>query len=304
MDLVLRDKVKIGISMCCYGAKVRYNSKGWNLVENLGREKSNFIWYPVCPECMAGLGVPRNPIKIVGKSGMEAIEGTAKVKSSGGENVTEKLVNASKVCLDTLKSAGVYIYIYKEGSPSCGVYRTTLKNKRLGKPPGVFGAMLLKEDFLLISADDLESPIKRWDIRRRIHAYVWVKEYQINSKSELYDLFHSVKFLVQEIDEVAARKIGREIANAGKIDSEYVEKFKKEVLNIIRKPSELKKIKGWMFKNYSYYRKRGLINYEIKMEPRAISGSTKLANEIMKVEKELFKAGYSFGSSPILYRGR
>lgn len=35
------------------------------------------------------------------------------------------------------------------------------KDKRLGNPPGVLGAMLLKEGFFLVCADDLESPIKR-----------------------------------------------------------------------------------------------------------------------------------------------
>lgn len=60
-NVVIHDKITIGISACCMGSPVRYNNKGWDMLATLGREKQDFMWCPVCPETMSGLGVPRGP---------------------------------------------------------------------------------------------------------------------------------------------------------------------------------------------------------------------------------------------------
>lgn len=304
MDNVLAKKLKVGISECCFGSKVRYNGKGFDYIKHFGREKEQFIFYPLCPECLAGLGVPRKPISIKGGSGDDVLEGLAKIKSKSGEDVTEKLLKACNYSLELLKTEGIYIYMYKEGSPSCGVYRTTLKDKRLGSPPGVFGAMLLREGFFLVCADDLESPIKRWDIRRRLNAFVWVKEAEIENKNQLYDVWHAVKFLCQELDEKTARNLGHELSTLNDAGKDDFEKYRRIIMELIRKPSTLKKIKAWLWKNYSYYRKNKDIKLDIVKEPTDLRSNTILAEELIKVENKLYLEGYSFGSSPILYRGR
>lgn len=128
MPYILNEKIKIGISACCFAARVRYNWKGWDKIAPLEREKDDFTWMPVCPEVMSGL------------------------------------------------------------------------NKRLGKPPGTFGSLLLKENLFLIPAQDLESPIKWWDWRRRLHAFAWLKRKEIKNKKELYEIWHNFKFLCREIN--------------------------------------------------------------------------------------------------------
>jgi uncharacterized protein YbbK (DUF523 family) len=304
MDEILSKRIKVGISECCFGSKVRYNGKGFDYVKYFGREKEQFTFYPLCPECLAGLGVPRKPISIKGSSGDEVLQGLAKIKSKSGEDVTEKIIRACNYSLELLKSEGIYIYMYKEGSPSCGVYRTTLKDKRLGNPPGVFGAMLLREGFFLVCGDDLESPIKRWDIRRRLNAFVWVKEAEIENKNQLYSVWHAVKFLCQELDEKTARNLGHELSALNDVEKDEFEKYRRAIIEIIRKPSTLKKIKAWLWKNYSYYRKHKDIKLEIVKEPTDLRSNTILAEELIKVENKLYLEGYSFGSRPILFRGR
>lgn len=56
----------LGISACCMGCPVRYNGRGFDLLKNLGREKGDFTYCPVCPESLAGLGVMRDPIHLTG----------------------------------------------------------------------------------------------------------------------------------------------------------------------------------------------------------------------------------------------
>lgn len=304
MEKVLREKLKVGISECCFGSKVRYNGKGFDYIKHFGREKDQFTFYPLCPECLAGLGVPRKPISIKGGSGNDVLKGIAKIKSKDGEDVTTKLIRACNYSLELLKSEKIYIYMYKEGSPSCGVYRTTLKDKRLGNPPGIFGAMLLSEGFFLVCADDLESPIKRWDIRRRLNAFIWVKEADMQDKSQLYEVWHTVKFLCQELDEKISRSLGHELASLDDVSKEKIEEYRNIILNIIRKQSTLQKIKTWLWKNYSYCRKYKNIELDIVKKPTDLRSNTILAEELIKLENKLYKEGYSFGSSPILNRTR
>lgn len=303
MEKVLTKRLKVGISECCFGSKVRYNGKGLDYIKYFGRENEQFIFYPLCPECLAGLGIPRTPISIRGGNGQDVLEGTAKIKSRRGEDVTEKIIKACNYSLELLKREGAYIYIYKEGSPSCGINRTTLRNKRMGNPPGIFGAMLLNEGFFLVCADDLESPIKRWDIRRRLNAFAWIKEAEIESKRQLYDVWHTVKFLCQELDEEMARNLGRKLSSITNTEREEIEKYRKIILDIFRKPSTLKKIKGCMWKNYNYFRKHKDIEINIVKNPTELRSNTILVEELVKLENKLYNEGYSFGSSPILFRG-
>lgn len=305
METVLKDKIHIGISACAYGCKVRYNAKGWNLFDNFEREKSYFIVHPLCPETMAGLGTPRSPIRIVGENGFSVLNGEARIKNREGLDLTNDILRGSNACLDTLKANNVFAFIYLEGSPSCGVYRTTLKNKRLGKPPGVFGAMLLKEGFFLIPGNDLDSPIKRWDWRRRLQAFAWTKEVEINSKADLINMWHILKFLCQELDEVKSREIGRQIAASPKgFNREFAEKVRWEVLMLLRKPSSIEKIKNRLWKHYSYFKRATGESIDQVMQPEGLRNMTHIAEELILMERHSHQNNLLFGGAPILYKGR
>jgi len=62
----MHEKIKMGISSCLLGEKVRYDG-GHKLdrfiTNTLGQY---FEWVPVCPECEYGLPVPREPLHLVG----------------------------------------------------------------------------------------------------------------------------------------------------------------------------------------------------------------------------------------------
>jgi hypothetical protein len=158
------------------------------LLSALGREKNDFTFFPVCPECQAGLGV------------------TA--------------------------------FIYMDGSPSCGVYRTTLKNTKRGNPPGVFGSLLLDEGFFLIPSSDLQSPLKWWDWRRRLLAFHWFTNHPLYSMQELYETWYVLKFLCQELDNTWAREMGRTPASLSKNDfAQFEPTFRSQILDLLRRPS-------------------------------------------------------------------
>jgi len=305
LTYIFDEKIRIGISACMYGAKVRYNSKGYEMMGYLKREKSNYVWTPVCPEVMSGMGVTRLPIRLTGGNGHDFWEGKVKVKNKIGRDVSSMMKQGAEACFETLERAHVDAYIFMEGSPSCGVYRTTLRNKRLGHPPGVFGSLLLKKGLFLIPAQDLQSPVKWWDWRRRLSAFVWLKHRQINNLNDLYDTWHTLKFLSQEIDEKFARELGKKIANF-KIDPplNVLEDLRWQILNTLRKPSDVKKVKQWLWKNYIHLKKHEGIKLESVCPPEIYRNMTNIIDEMIAVEREVKSKDILFGTSPIIYSPR
>ena len=58
--------LRIGVSSCLLGEKVRYNSthvRDVFLLETLGHHVE---WVPVCPEVEIGMGTPREAVRLVG----------------------------------------------------------------------------------------------------------------------------------------------------------------------------------------------------------------------------------------------
>ena len=303
MEYILTEKIRVGISACNFGAKVRWNHIGWDRVAFMERQKFDYLWTPVCPEVNSGLGVPRPPMKLVSGNGDDFWAGKAKMKNKQGRDVTEAVSKGALASLDIMKRAGVEAYVFMEGSPSCGVYRTTLKNKRLGKPPGIFGSLVLQEDLFLIPAMDLESPWKWWDWTRRLHAFVWLKRQDIKSKKDLYDVWHMLKFMCQEVDVPAANEVGQRLANAPKkISADFITTWKRDVLWLIRRPSKLNRIYAVMMKHYAHYRKQfGLKPKELQL-PDVTSGKRNFVEELGKMERRAWAEGYHFSGRPIMYK--
>jgi uncharacterized protein YbbK (DUF523 family) len=304
MDYILTEKIKLGISACNFGAKVRYNHRGWDRLACLDRQKLDYTWTPICPEVNSGLGVPRPPMKLTSGNGHDFWEGKAKVKNRKGQNITEAVLKGVGNSLNILKQCDLEGYVFMEGSPTCGVYRTTLKNKRLGKPPGVWGSVLLKEDLFLIPAIDLESPWKWWDWSRRLHAFVWLRRQELANMNKLYDVWHNLKFICQEVDVAAAREIGQSLANTPKkkVTRAFIAAWKQDVLRLIRRPSQLNRIYATMLKHYAHYRKYFGLKPKDLSVPDIRAGKHKFIEELGKLERKALAEGYQFKGRPIAYQ--
>lgn len=303
VPIVLTEKISIGISLCCMGGPVRYNNKGFDTLSILGREKQDFIWCPVCPECTAGMGVTRDPVHLSGGTGDEVWNNEAKIKNRSGRDVTEIMKEGCLCCLETLKRSNTKAFVYMDGSPSCGVYRTTLKNTRRGNPPGIFGSLLLKEGYFLIPAGDLQSPLKWWDWRRRLLAFHWFSNLNLSNMQELYDAWYKLKFLCQELDNTWAREMGRTLAGLSKADfAMYEPTFRKEVLDVLRKPSTTAKMANSLWKHYAHYRKIRGKNVDEINSPEFKRSVTKIAQEMLKMERTSVEDDFLFGASPVIYR--
>ena len=111
---MVQEKIPIGISLCQFGANVRYDKTGNNILEYIGEDKEPFVFYPICPELQAGMSVPRLPIHVSGESGKDVWHSKARIKDIQGKDYTIKIKRASVKCMKLLNEANVRVFIYTE----------------------------------------------------------------------------------------------------------------------------------------------------------------------------------------------
>jgi len=140
------------ISKCITFASVRYDAQivTSDFVEKL---KSHVNFIPVCPEVEIGLGVPREPIRIVLVNGKRRL-----IQPATGYDFTEKMERFAESFLNSLEK--VDGFILKRGSPSSGfknvkIYAKTEKSAPVGKGPGFFGGEVLQKFPHLAVEDEL-----------------------------------------------------------------------------------------------------------------------------------------------------
>ncbi|MCH8550607.1 MAG: DUF523 and DUF1722 domain-containing protein [Natronospirillum sp.] len=139
------DRPRVAISACLMGEEVRYNGghKRHRWVTDVLGEFVDLR--PLCPEFEIGMGVPREPIRLVNH------DGAVHAETQDGENdYTAPLAAlADDYRTEAARWDGI---ILMQGSPSCGLFRVKLYNER-GFPTdstaGIFAGRLRKQTPLL-----------------------------------------------------------------------------------------------------------------------------------------------------------
>jgi len=133
--------IRIGVSSCLLGREVRWDG-GHKRDAFLTEQLDPFVeWVPVCPEVELGLGIPREPIRLVRRGG-----GAALVASRSGADLTERMQRWSERRVRMLASLELSGYVLKSRSPSCGMERVPIENTKGMKEKaarGAFAAVLL-----------------------------------------------------------------------------------------------------------------------------------------------------------------
>ena len=300
--MIVHDKVSIGISACMYGSKVWHNREGWDLLEKMGCEADRIDWHPICPEIEAGLGAPRIPVQVMEGNGIDVWDDRATVMQ-GDRDITDQLKAACLQGLKRLQIADVHTYVFKETSPSCGVYQGSETSGQSNRPPGVFGALLYREGFFLIPAEDLRDPLRWWDWRRRLFAYLWFQDQTILSLAEFYEAWHEMKFLCQELDYERARDMGKSFAQFDKkTPIANLEYQREQILDLLRKPSSLPRIEESLWKSHRFFCNELKIEIDESAESSEGVELKHLVEDVRAMEIVGAKQGIFFGGSPVLYR--
>ena len=114
-------RIRIGVSACLLGDEVRYDG---------GHKRDTFLteilgplveWVRVCPEVEAGLGTPRESMRLVDESGTIRLR-TVKT----GVDHTASLTAYAARKATALHGEDLCGYILKKDSPSCGMERVKI----------------------------------------------------------------------------------------------------------------------------------------------------------------------------------
>ena len=76
---------------------------------------------PLCPELLAGFGVPRKPAEIRGGDGRDVLNGQATVVDAQGDDLTAAYIAAAEKCRQIAQIYGIRRARLADGSPACGV---------------------------------------------------------------------------------------------------------------------------------------------------------------------------------------
>jgi uncharacterized protein YbgA (DUF1722 family)/uncharacterized protein YbbK (DUF523 family) len=163
--------IRIGISSCLLGEKVRFDSghkRDPFIVDTLGQF---FHWVPVCPEMEIGLGTPRETLRLVGEPEAPRLVAT---RSQSDHTATMRRYATER--LAALAELGLHGYILKKDSPSCGmehvrVYAENGAAQRNGR--GLF-AQALMQRFPLLPVEEegrLHDMRLRENFIERVFAY-------------------------------------------------------------------------------------------------------------------------------------
>jgi uncharacterized protein YbgA (DUF1722 family)/uncharacterized protein YbbK (DUF523 family) len=214
------------VSRCLDFEPVRYN--GQVIPYEFVRELEPFVTYVlICPELEIGLGVPRDPIRIV------AIDGEARlIQPDTGGDLTGEMERFSGRFLGSLGE--VDGFILKNRSPSCGIsdvkiYQGLEPSASSERGPGFFGGAVL-ERFPGMAIED-EGRLRNYAIREhflsRLFALARLRGVKkTGAMRELVRFQAENKLLLMAYNQKELRELGRIVANPGKSPfAEVVENY-------------------------------------------------------------------------------
>jgi len=163
-------RIVLGVSACLLGEKTRYDGdhKRHDIVVNQLAKRYELL--PVCPEVIAGLGVPRPPVQLVDTGGH--------IKALGVDDTSldvTRLLACERMGLN-VALARVSGFVLKSRSPSCGYGSTPIHSERcepVGIGDGLFVRFLIQRQPLLPMIEEWQlNDVKRYEaFIHRVEAY-------------------------------------------------------------------------------------------------------------------------------------
>ena len=266
---VIKEKIKIGISSCLLGEKVRYDG-GHKLDHYLRDTLGQYVdWLPVCPEVEYGLPVPRESMHLVASA-----DGPRLVTTRTGLDHTDGMKRWAVQRLNQLAKEGLCGFIFKNRSPSSGMRAVKVYNPS-GIPAhtgvGIFAGAFM-ERFPLIPVEDdgrLQDPSLRENFIERVFVFRSWREFK-GSEAKTKDLvsFHTDhKLLILSHSVRHYRTLGSVMAGAKryqpeKLHSDYIYNLMEglKLLSTTKKNTNvLHHIMGYFKKMISSGEKQGLL---------------------------------------------
>jgi len=144
------DRVRVGVSSCLLGERVRFDGQHKRdafVVDQLGEHVE---WVAVCPELEVGMGVPREPVRLIQLRRDRPQPEVRMVGVKIGDDWTARMQRFAAARVRALDGEELSGFVLKAKSPSCGMTRVKVydgdKTDRAPEPAGVglFAAALMQ----------------------------------------------------------------------------------------------------------------------------------------------------------------
>jgi len=254
MDEMTRPKVVV--SKCLEFDHCRWN--GLKISSGVVKLLKPFVEFiPVCPEMEIGLGVPREPIRIVRRDKTLRL-----IQAETNLDLTEKMINFSHSFLESVGE--VDGFILKERSPSCG-----MKNVRVypgmgkvgainSKNPGFFGRAV-GEKFPGVPIED-EGRLNNFTIREHflsvLFALARLRAVKRSGKIKNLVAFQTDhKLFLMAYSQAGMKILGNLVANReGKSFGELMEEYELQFLAAVSRPPSPGKVVNVLMHAMGYFK--------------------------------------------------
>lgn len=232
---------RVVVSACLGYEACRYD--GRRLSGGFVRELAAHVdLVPVCPEVEIGLGVPRDPIRLV-----SGPDGVRLVQPSTGRDLTRRMDRFTGRFLDGLRRAegGPDGFVLKSGSPSCGardvsVHASATSTEAVARAAGRFAAAALKRfpGAAVEDEDRLGDDRIREHFLTKLFARAGLREVEAAGRMEALTDFHARHALIlTAYHKAETRRLGRIAANPdGRAFAEVAAEYRVGLANAMRRP--------------------------------------------------------------------
>lgn len=221
MDVNESRMIRIGVSSCLLGRKVRYDGGHKHdryITETLG---NYFEFVPVCPEVECGLPIPREAMRLIGDPASPRL-----VTNRTGVDYTDQMNEWARRRVNQLAEEDLCGFIFKSKSPSSGMERVKVydaNNMPHTIGTGLF-ARAFKDRFPFLPVEE-EGRLHDMALRENFIESVFVFRRWRDTVSpftaDKLVIFHTEhKLLIRAHSEKHYRDLGRIVAAAGKMDAE------------------------------------------------------------------------------------
>lgn len=259
--------IKIGISSCLLGNRVRYDGGHQHdrfITDTLGKY---FEFVPVCPEEECGLGVPREPMYLFGDP-----QNPRLVTRESGRDLTERMVNWSRNRVLELEEENLQGFIFKSRSPSSGMERVKVygpDKKETKNGVGMFAREFMQHFPLLPVEEDgrLQDIHVRENFIERIFVYNRWRSLIAGKKTRggLVAFHTAHKLQILSHSETHYRAMGRLVAHAKeKPNGALYEEYEKLLVAALRLKTTVKKNINVLLHMLGYFKKQ--LNRDEKQE--------------------------------------
>lgn len=254
----MNDKIKLGISACLLGEKVRYDGTHQHdrfLTDTLGK----YVEYvPLCPEVECGMPIPREALRLVGVP-----ESPRLVTQKTHIDYTDQMLGWAAKRLVELEKEDLCGFIFKSRSPSSGMERIKVysdKGMPVQKGVGVFARAFMTHFPLLPVEDDgrlHDLKIRENFIQRIFTLKRWRETLKCQKDAPgLIDFHTRHKLLILSHSQDYYRKMGKLVAHQKEFETRKLfEQYEFLLMKALDLKTTIKKNLNVLYHLMGYFKK-------------------------------------------------